>query len=86
MKSHLTIISDRPYELGAQHQPYMVLSNGGTGPFSCAGCKYHFVKAGAHRCDRAEFVKFTGGSVLLDNDGNPLDDPSRACSDWFEPK
>lgn len=86
MKSTLTIISDRPYSLGENHQPYMVLDKGGTGGFSCANCNALFRKAGTYRCGRPEFMRFNGDSTLRDNEGKPLDDPSRACSDWFQPK
>jgi hypothetical protein len=86
MKTTLTIISERPYSLGPNHEPYMVLPKGGTGPFSCANCTHLFRKAGTYRCGSREFVQFNGDSTLRDAQGNPLDDPSRACSDWFAPK
>lgn len=84
---HLVIESATPYRLGKSHTPYMVLPKGGTGPFSCAHCDALYVEDGQARCGRQEFVDFNHGSpVLPDEKGDPLDDPSRACSDWFSPR
>ena len=76
---------DGKFHLPVNHTPYMVLSKGGDGPFSCANCVSHFEKDGEHHCSSPDYQEYTGGSLLKDKDGKPLDDPSRACSDWFFP-
>ena len=75
------------FSLPKGHKPYMVLARGGTGPFSCANCTAHFTDAqGAHHCKSPQYVSWHGGTLLTEEDGTtPLDDPSRACSDWFTP-
>jgi len=82
----LTVESTRPFSLGKKHDPYMVLPHGGTGPFSCANCNAFSNQGGINRCSRGEFVDFNGSDVLPDENGHPLNDPTRACSDWFWPR
>jgi hypothetical protein len=74
------------FQLPVDHTPYMVLSKGGTGPFSCAGCSMHEAKGDEHHCSSPLYKKFMGDTLLVDEKGKPLDDPSRACSDWFKEK
>lgn len=77
---------EKSFHLPPDHKPYMVLSKGGTGPFSCANCTAMYEKDGEYHCKSPDYQEYMGGSLLVDNDGEPLDDVSRACSDWFHPK
>lgn len=73
------------FKLPAGHRPYMVLAKGGTGPFSCTSCSFLRKKGDENHCATPLFKEFTGSTLLTDEKGDPLDDPSRACSDWFDP-
>ena len=76
----------RRFELPIAHRPYMVLPRGGTGPFSCANCSFLRSKSGEHHCASPAYREFAGTSLLVAEDGKTtLDDPSRACSDFFQP-
>lgn len=76
------------FRLPLNHRPYMVLPVGGTGPFSCARCTFmrRHAPSGTYYCTNAMYQEFMGESMLRDEVGEPLDDPSRACSDWFQPR
>jgi hypothetical protein len=76
----------RKFSLPIAHKPYMVLPRGGTGPFSCANCAFIFKKGDEHHCSNRDYQSFAGTTLLVAEDGKtPLDDPSRACSDFFRP-
>src|SRR5258708_36128931 len=76
----------KAFHLPSDHKPYMVLSTGGTGPFSCANCVALYEKGDEYHCKSPDYTAFMGSSLLVDENGAPLNDPSRACSDWFSPK
>ena len=74
------------FKLPIDHQPYMVLPRNNDG-FSCANCRFLFTDTnGEHHCGNTNFASFMKGDTFLrDARGEKLEDPSRACSDWFEP-
>jgi len=87
VEQNLIVLSSRPFSLGAEHRPYMVLSRGGSGPFNCQNCKaFSQDEHGCYRCSSPEFQAFMGTSLLPDENGRPLDDPTRSCSDWYQPR
>jgi len=63
------------------HVPYMYSAQG----FSCKTCKYYFLDNGIHKCDNSNYRAFTGTGTLVDEKQKPINDPSKWCSDWFEP-
>lgn len=72
------------FKLPVDHQPYMVLPRNNDG-FSCANCRFMKSSGGMHHCLNPNFAAFMKDTLLRDARGEPLDDPTRACSDWFEP-
>jgi hypothetical protein len=76
---------EKEFHLPAGHKPYMVLAKGGTGPFSCANCTAMYEKDGEYHCKSPDYQAYMGGSLLVDENGDPLEDPSISCSDWFTP-
>ncbi len=78
-----------------EYPPYMYSPVG----FGCHVCKYHEVKwenkvEGKHICTnsyyqdyiKSKFPELQDPSELVDNNGNPIKDPSKWCSNWFKPK
>lgn len=65
------------------YKPYMYSAQG----FGCHVCLYYYQdKEGKHMCNNPDYVKYNKGSeVLVDNEGNPIQDPSKWCSNWFKP-
>lgn len=76
------------FNLPANHKPYMVLAKGSKSEaFSCANCTMQVEKNGEYHCLSPGYQAYYGDSLLRDESGKkPLDDPNRACSDWFNPK
>ena len=73
----------KEYE-GEEYPPYMYSPVG----FSCKVCKYlNFNKdEDKWACSNENYQQYAGTHYLLDNDGNPIKDPSKWCSNWFLPK
>jgi hypothetical protein len=65
-----------------KHIPYMYSQDG----FGCHVCKYYIKDFDVHKCSNSNYVNLKGSMTLTDNDGYPINDPSKWCSDWFEPK
>jgi hypothetical protein len=72
--------------------PPMMYSEKG---FSCKVCKFLGYNKDEDRwtCSNAEYQKYNGGNFgesrahyLLDDNGQPIEDPSKWCSNWFLPK
>ena len=56
--------------------------------FSCAKCKYINWNKDESRwtCGNTEYQEWAGTHYLNDEKGNPIEDPNKWCSNWFEPK
>ncbi len=63
------------------HKPYMFSQQG----FGCHVCKYYSKTNDLHYCDNEHYRNLKGTSVLTDDKQQPINDPSKWCSDWFEP-
>jgi hypothetical protein len=37
-------------------------------------------------CNNKEYQKYKGTNELVDDNGEQIKDPSKWCSNWFEPK
>ncbi len=62
--------------------PYMYSKDG----FGCHVCKFYYKEGNTHMCNNVDYVKYNKGSeVLVDNNGKPITDPSKWCSNWFKP-
>ena len=76
----------------SEYLPYMYSPVG----FSCAVCKFVVFNKDEDRwtCSNSNYqdyqkskgIKESRAHYLLDNDGNPIKDPSKWCSNWFLPK
>jgi hypothetical protein len=68
----------------ASSKPFMYSPIG----FSCNVCKYlNYNKDEArYTCGSTEYQKWAGTHFLNDEKGEPIKDPSKWCSNWFEPK
>jgi hypothetical protein len=75
----------------SEYSPYMYSEKG----FSCKVCKFVAFNKDEDRwtCSNSEFQKYqqdkgiekSKAHYLLDNDKNPIEDPSKWCSNWFLP-
>ena len=54
--------------------------------FGCHVCKYHYIEDEKHMCSNKQYQVYMGTKELVDNEGNPIKDPSKWCSNWFMPK
>lgn len=63
------------------YKPYMYSPIG----FSCHVCKYHYKEDGIHKCSNSNYKNYKGTAELIDEEGNPIKDPTKWCSNWFEP-
>lgn len=69
-------------ESQSEYPPYMHSPVG----FGCHVCKYYYLKQGKHMCNNEHYVKLMKTEELLDpNTKQPIDDPSKYCSNWFMP-
>lgn len=71
----------------AEYPPYMYSPIG----FGCHVCKYHYIEweneiQGKHMCSNEHYQKLMKTAELVDNEGKPIKDPSKWCSNWFLPK
>jgi hypothetical protein len=79
----------------SDYPPYMFSPVG----FGCHVCKYYYVEwkneiDGKHMCSNKyyqeyiaeQFPQLENPAELVDNEGNPIKDPSKWCSNWFMPK
>ena len=65
-----------------EYPPYMYSPIG----FGCHVCKYHYIEDEKHMCSNKQYQMYMGTKELVDNEGNPIKDPSKWCSNWFMPK
>jgi hypothetical protein len=56
--------------------------------FSCNVCKFmHFNKdESRYTCANPNYQEYMGTHYLVDNNNQPIKDPSKWCSNWFIPK
>lgn len=63
-------------------KPYMYSPVG----FSCAVCEYYYKEGDKRMCKNQDYADYAGTNELIDESGNQIEDPSKWCSNWFEPK
>jgi hypothetical protein len=56
--------------------------------FSCKVCKYlnYNKDESRYTCSNDDYQKHAGTHYLNDENGKAIEDPSKWCSDWFQPK
>lgn len=56
--------------------------------FSCAVCEYLVRNKDEDRwvCTNKDYQEWAGTHYLNDENGQPIEDPKKWCSNWFEPK
>jgi hypothetical protein len=65
-----------------EYLPYMYSPIG----FGCHVCKFHYIEDEKHMCSNKQYQEYKGTAELVDDEGNPIKDPSKWCSNWFLPK
>lgn len=66
-----------------EQPPYMYSRVG----FGCHVCEYYYKKGDKHMCNNKNYIEYMGTEELLDKKGGKqIEDPSKWCSNWFEPK
>jgi hypothetical protein len=65
-----------------EYPPYMFSPIG----FGCHVCNYYYMKDDKHMCRNKQYQEYMGTDELVDDEGNQIKDPSKWCSNWFEPK
>jgi len=67
-----------------EYPPYMYSPVG----FSCKVCKFIAFNKDEDRwvCSNKNYQEYMGTHYLVDNNGEPIKDPSKWCSNWFMPK
>ena len=84
------ILKNRLNEGKEEYLPYMYSPIG----FGCHVCKYHYIEDEKHMCSNKKYQEYISEQFsdledpaeLVDNEGNPIKDPSKWCSNWFMPK
>jgi hypothetical protein len=71
----------REHQNGRQ-KPYMYSSVG----FSCAVCEYYYKEGDMHMCSNQDYADYMNTNQLVDEAGQQIEDPTKWCSNWFEPK
>lgn len=64
-----------------EYPPYVYSPIG----FSCAVCEYRYKEDGVHKCSNKHYQEYKGTENLIDEEGNPIKDPMKWCSNWFKP-
>jgi len=72
----------KEHEEGEEYPPYMYSPIG----FGCHVCSYYYVENEKHMCSNEYYQEHMGTAELVDEEGNQIQDPSKWCSNWFEPK
>jgi hypothetical protein len=73
----------KEHEGGEEYPPYMFSPIG----FGCHVCEYYYMDGKKHMCSNKEYQKYIGTNELIDpKTGEQIKDPSKWCSNWFEPK
>lgn len=67
-----------------EYPPYMYSPVG----FSCKVCKFIAFNKDEDRwvCSNKNYQEYMGTHYLVDNNKEPIKDPSKWCSNWFVPK
>lgn len=66
-----------------EYPPYMFSPIG----FGCHVCEYYYKDKDKHMCSNKEYQKHMGTNELIDpKTKEQIKDPSKWCSNWFEPK
>ena len=66
-----------------EYPPYMFSPIG----FGCHVCEYYYVEDDKHMFSNKEYQKYIGTNELIDpKTREQIKDPSKWCSNWFEPK
>jgi hypothetical protein len=82
-KNKMIKLVDLLKENREEYPPYMFSPIG----FGCHVCKYYYVEDDKHMCSNKEYQKYIGTNELIDpKTGEQIKDPSKWCSNWFEPK
>lgn len=68
-------------ETEGEPKPYMYSPVG----FSCAVCEYYYMDRGNHMCNNQYYKEYMGTEELVDENGDQIKDPTKWCSNWFEP-
>jgi len=73
----------KEHEEGEEYPPYMYSSVG----FGCHVCNYYYEKDSKHMCRNEHYQELMGTDELINpKTKKPIKDPSKYCSNWFEPK
>ena len=72
----------KEHKEGEEYPPYMFSPIG----FGCHVCNYYYMKDDKHMCRNKQYQEYKGTDELIDDEGNNIKDPSKWCSNWFEPK
>jgi hypothetical protein len=76
-------LTDLLKENGEKYPPYMFSPIG----FGCHVCEYYYKDKDKHMCSNKEYQKYMGTNELIDpKTKEQIKDPSKWCSNWFEPK
>lgn len=68
-------------EHAEEQKPYMYSAVG----FGCHVCEYYYKRDGKHMCNNRDYIEWMGTEELVDESGRQIEDPSKWCSNWFEP-
>ena len=71
-------------EESSEQKPYMYSPVG----FSCAVCEYmnYNKEEDRYTCSNPDYQSYMGTYYLVDDNRQPIQDPTKWCSNWFEPK
>lgn len=61
--------------------PYMYSPVG----FGCHVCRFYYKENDKHMCNNDDYVNLMQTKELLDENKQPIKDPSKWCSNWFKP-
>ena len=76
-------LTDLLKENGEKYPPYMFSPIG----FGCHVCEYYYKDKDKHMCSNKEYQKHMSTNELIDpKTKEQIKDPSKWCSNWFEPK
>ena len=71
--------------LPSNHKAGLQVPKGGS---CCANCKWwvHKDNSEEYHCINTYYQEWAGTHYLNDEKGQPIEDPKKWCSNWFEPK
>jgi hypothetical protein len=68
-------------EITEQSPAYMYSPVG----FGCHVCRFYYKEKNKHMCSNKFYQEYMNTNELIDNEGKPIKDPSKWCSNWFLP-